>query len=277
MVQFERDADAGLQLSMNFQRIEDNVDVRTGFVSQADYQNTELSTGYAWRFNQGPLKRISLDIGGNIKQDTHGHTTGRSFDLRYWTEFLARFSIHGGFDGGKSKYQVFGDNRELIWTEKYIKTYGGDIDFRWERGGFLKEVSIEAAWDKRGIYNGDFTLVVPGSQTSLEAELTLRPKSYLEWSFSSDWIRQSIDRTGEEVFDAVAYTTALHFQITRNLFLSTRLLGETRENQYNLDFLIGYYFGAGNIIQFSYKKNARMEVLLFAADPARNCLSSFQE
>ena len=262
MIQFERDADAGVQLSMNFQRIEENVNVRTGFISQTDYQNTELSTGYAWRFNQGQLKRISLDIGGNLKQDTHGNTTGHSFDLRYWTEFLAKFNIHGGFEVGRSKYQVFDEKDELAWTEDFIKTYGGDIDFRWERGGFLKEVSIEGGWEKRGIYNEDFTRVEPGSQSSVEAELTLRPRSNFEWSFSGDWIRQVIDRTREKVFDGVTYTTTLHLQITRSLFLNARLLGETREDQYNLDFLVGYYFGAGNIIQLCYKKSAKTEDLL---------------
>lgn len=262
MIQFERDADAGVQLSMNFQRIEENVNVRTGFISQTDYQNTELGTGYAWRFNQGQLKRISLDIGGNLKQDTHGNTTGHSFDLRYWTEFLAKFNIHGGFEVGRSKYQVFDEKDELAWTEDFIKTYGGDIDFRWERGRFLKEVSIEGGWEKRGIYNEDFTRVESGSQSSVEAELTLRPRSNFEWSFSGDWIRQVIDRTREKVFDGVTYNTTLHLQITRSLFLNARLLGETREDQYNLDFLVGYYFGAGNIIQLCYKKSTKTEGLL---------------
>ena len=259
MIQFERDADAGVQLSMNFQRIEENVNVRTGFISQTDYQNTELGTGYAWRFNQGQLKRISLDIEGNLKQDTHGNTTGHSFDLRYWTEFLAKFNIHGGFEVGRSKYQVFDEKDELAWTDDFIKTYRGDIDFRWERGGFMKEVSIEGSWEKKGIYNEDFTRVEPGSESSVEAELTLRPRSNFELSFSGDWIRQVVDRTREKVFDGVTYTTTLHLQITRSLFLNARLLGETREDQYNLDFLVGYYFGAGNIIQLSYKKSARTE------------------
>jgi len=47
ILQFERDIDAGIQLEANFQRIEENVDVRTGFVNQTDLQNFELSTGYA--------------------------------------------------------------------------------------------------------------------------------------------------------------------------------------------------------------------------------------
>lgn len=262
VVQFERDADAGLQLEMNFQRIEENVDVRTGFVNQTDTQSFELSSGYAWRFNQGQLKRVSLDVSGNLKHDSHGNLTGDAIDFRYWTEFLALYSIHGGFSVGKNKYQIFDANESLVWTDDFIRTYGGDIDFRWDRGGFIKEVSIEAGWEKRGIYNDDFTNVERGSHMSAEFELTLRPLSYLEWSFSSDWIKQKIDRTGQTVFDGLTYATALHLQLTRNLFVNTRLLGETRDNQYNFDFLVGYYFGAGNVIQLSYKKGSRTENFL---------------
>lgn len=259
VLQFERDADAGLQLMFDFQRIEEDVDVRTGFVDRIDIQSTELSTGYAWRFNSGTVKRLSLDVSGNLKQDSHGRTTGRSFDLRFWSDFFSRLNIHGGFSLGDSKYQVYDENEELFWTRDFIKTYGSDIDFSWERGGFLKEVSIEGGWEKRGIYNEDFSAVEPGFQTSLEAQLTLRPRSNLEWSFSGDWIRQVIDQTGAKVFDGVTYATSLHLQVTRSLFLSTRLLGENREDQYNLDVLVGYYFGAGNIVQLSYKKSARTE------------------
>jgi hypothetical protein len=262
VIQFQRDVDAGIQLEINFHRIEENVDIRTGFVNLIDTQSFGLSTGYAWRFNQGQLRRVSLDLSGNLKHDSHGNSTGNAVDFRYWTEFLSKLSIHGGFSLGKSKYQIFAGDDMLIWTDDFIKTYGGDIDFRWDRGGFLKEVSIESAWEKRGIYNDDFSEVESGSHLSMEFELTLRPLSYLEWSFSSDWIKQKIDRTGETVFDGMTYATALHLQLTRNLFLNTRLLGETRDDQYNFDFLVGYYFGAGNVIQLSYKKGSRTENFL---------------
>ncbi len=263
IIQFERDADAGIQLELNFQRIEENANIRTGFVNQTDIQTTELTTGYAWRFNRGKVKRFSLDFGGNLDQETHGNTTGYSVDLRYFTEFLAQFVIHGGFSVGKSKYQILDVSDNLIWTEDFIQTYGGDFfDFRWMRGGFLKEASVEIGWEKRGIYNEDFTSVEPGAQTRVEAEVTLRPLSYFEWSVSGDWIKQTIDQTGQTVFDGMTYATALHLQVTRSLFLSTRLFGETRNDQYNFDFLVGYYFGAGNIVQLSYKKSAKTEGLL---------------
>lgn len=263
VIRFERDADAGLQLEGNFQRIEENVDIRTGFVTQTDIQSTTLSTGYAWRFNQGNLKRLSLDVYGNLRQDTHGNATGQSAEVSYWMEFLSQFMIHGGFSLGRSKYQILGADDDLAWTHNYIDTLGGDFfDFRWMRGGFFKGASIELGWEKKGIYNEAFTAVEPGRELRTEAEVTLRPLSYFEWSFTSNYIRQTLDGSGEVVFDGMTYATGLHYQVTRSLFLSTWLKGETRDDQYNFDFLIGYYFGAGNIIQLSYKKGSRTKDFL---------------
>jgi len=262
-VQFQREPDAGLQVSSSFQRVEENVDIRTGYIDQIDFQSFNLMTGYAWRYNKGLLKRFSLDLSGSLRQDSHGNSTGENMGLFVWTEFFNRIEVHGGFDAGKSKYQVLADpeGEELVWTEDFIKTYGGNVDISWERGGFLKEISVEGGWEKRGVYNEEFTAVVPGSQTSVEGQLVLRPRSNLEWSVEGDWIRQTIDGTGAEAFNGFTYETALHYQLTRSLFLNTRLLGETRENQYSLDFLVGYYFGAGNIVQLSFKKSERNELL----------------
>ncbi len=260
VIRFERDADAGLQLEANFQRIEENVDIRTGFVTQTNIQSSMLSTGHAWRFNQGNLKRLSLDISGTLDQDTRGNTTGNTTGFSYWTEFLAQFMLHGEFSVGRSKYQILNSDNRLAWAKNFISTYGGDFfDFRWMRGGFLKGASIELGWEKKGIYNQEFTAVESGHELRTEAEVTLRPLSYFEWSFTSNWIRQTLDGSGETVFDGMTYATGLHYQVTRSLFLSTWLKGETRDNQYNFDFLIGYYFGAGNIIQLSYKKGARTQ------------------
>lgn len=121
----------------------------------------------------------------------------------------------------------------------------------------MKGASVEIGYEKRGIYNEDFTTVEAGGELRTELEVTLRPFSNFEWTFLGNYVRQRVDRTGEVVFDGMTYATGLHYQFTRSLFLSTRLLGETREDQYNFDFLIGYYFGAGNIIQLSFKKNER--------------------
>lgn len=178
-----------------------------------------------------------------------------------FTNFFNRIDAHGGFNFGRSRYQILKDeeNNDLVRSRDFIQTYGAHFDFDWKRGGFLKEISIEGHWQRQGIYNEEFTAVEPGVEASLETSLSLRPRSNFEISFNADWIRQTLEKTRLKVFDGISYGTSLHFQITRHLFLTTRLLGKTREDQYNFDFLLGYYFGAGNIIQLCYKKSLRRE------------------
>lgn len=83
--------------------------------------------------------------------------------------------------------------------------------------------------------------------------MTLPPRGNLELSVGGDWIRQVLDRSGEVVFDGLTYAASLHFQAARSLFLSARLLGERREDRYNLGVLLGCYFRAGNVVQLSCK------------------------
>jgi Domain of unknown function (DUF5916) len=258
---FRREPDAGLQVMSGFQRVEENVDIRTGYIDQVDVQSYDLMAGYAWRYNKGLFKRLSFDIGGMVLQDSHGNAAGENVEAMVFSDLFNLIEVHGGFSAGRRRYQVRDDDDALVWAPEFIKTYGGNLDFNWERGGFLKEVSLEGGWEKRGVYNDDWTVVVPGAETRVEGQLVLRPRSNLEWSFEGGWIRQTVDGTGEEAFNALSYETALHYQLTRRLFLNTRLLGETEENQYSFDFLVGYYFGAGNIIQLAFKKSERNELL----------------
>jgi hypothetical protein len=260
---FQREPDAGLQVMSGFQRVEDNVDIRTGYIDRIDFQSYDLMAGYAWRYDKGLFKRLSFDIGGTLRQDSYGDPTGENAEVFLWSELFNRIEVHGGFEFGRSKYQVRDADDTLVWTPDYIDTYGFSLDADWERGGLLKEVSLEGGWDKRGVYSDTegFTTVVPGSQTSVEGGIVLAPRSNLQWSFEGDWIRQTVDATGQEPYNALSYETALHYQITRSLFLNTRLLGETEEKQYSFDFLVGYYFGAGNIVQLAFKKSERNELL----------------
>ena len=260
---FERERDAGLQLRGGFQRIEDGVSISTGYIDQIDCQSFDLMAGYAWRYQKGLFKRLSFDVSGIVLQDSYGHSTGDELELMVFTDFFNLLEVNAHFSLGRSKYQVLDDEGGLAWTPDDFRTRGYNLEFDWERGGFLKEVSLEGSWQKRGVYadNEGFTTVVPGAQTRVESQLVLRPWSNFEWSFEGDWIRQTIDGSGEEPYNALTYETALHYQINRSLFLNTRLLGETDEHQYSFDFLIGYYFGAGNIVQLALKKSERNEVL----------------
>lgn len=260
-IEFQREPDAGWQLAASFERIEDNARLRAGYLSQVDFQALEAMLGYAWRFSRGTVQRLSWDIQGNVNQDSYGRKVSEQLEFMMFWDLFNRIDFHYGVFTGKSQYQVLTPEDDLVWNGEFLKNYGASFDFDWERGGFLKEISLESSWQRRGIYNEDFTAVSPGSQLSLEGSISLKPRSNVELSFGADYIRQLLSATGEEVFEGLTYEASLHYQITRKLFLSAMLLGETRENQYSFDFLAGYYLGAGSIIQLSFKKSQRREFL----------------
>ena len=257
--QLQREPDAGLQLQFNYQRVEENVDVRTGYIDKIDLQSAELGLGYAWRFNKGKVKRISTELQGNLNHDCSSNLTRKAIEGDHSIEFLSRLQPGIRWRIGQSKYQLVDEEDNLHWSEELIDIYGCDLYINWYRSGFFKNLTIRGEWDHKGIYNNDFSVVEGGIEIDLDIGVTFRPRSNLELTMGGKWTRQTIDRTDETVFNELTYKTSLHYQITRHLFLNTRLYGETRDDQYNLDVLVGYYFGAGNIIQLSYKKSSRIE------------------
>jgi hypothetical protein len=257
--QLQREPDAGLQLQFNYQRVEENVDVRTGYIDKIDLQSAELGLGYAWRFNKGKVKRISTELQGNLDHDCSGNLTRKALEGTHRIEFLSRLQTGIMWRIGQSKYQLVDEEDNLSWSGEFIDIYGCDLFINWYRSGFFKSLNIRGEYDHKGIYNEDFSVVAGGIEIDLDVGVTFRPRSNLELTMGGKWTRQTIDRTDETVFNDLTYKTSLHYQITRHLFLNTRLYGETRDDQYNLDILVGYYFGAGNIIQLSYKKSSRIE------------------
>ncbi|MCK5058128.1 MAG: hypothetical protein KAT34_15860, partial [Candidatus Aminicenantes bacterium] len=260
VIQFEREPDAGLQMELFYRRVEENVDVRTGYVTQTDTQKSEIDIGYAWRFNnKNKVKRVRTGVSGSMGHDCSGALTEKNIDIYGRVDFLSRLEVDMRFETGQGRYQVYDEDDNLSWTADFIDVYGGRLGMHWFRGGFFKGINLWGRWHHRGIYNDEFTAVEPGSESNLDLSITLRPKNYLEFSVGGEWTRQQVDSTGEIVFSGITYNTHLHFQATRSLFFTTRLKGETVDNQHNLDLLIGYYFGAGNIIQLSYKNSSRVE------------------
>jgi hypothetical protein len=257
--QFERESYTGWQYGLFYKRVEENVAVETGYVSKTDYQYTDLSGGYAWRFSKGKVKRISTSVSAELQHDIDGNLTSRSGQLYGNIRFFSNLNIRMGVSAGKSKAQVYDEFDELYWSDEFIDEYGGNLSVGLSRSGFLKSMNFSGSWRHKGIYNDEFTQVKPGTRTNFRARFTLRPKSNFEFSLGGEWTRQVLEENGEVAFQGITYNTKLHYQFSRNLFFSSRLMGETRDDQYNVDFLLGYYFGAGNVVQLSYKTSRRLE------------------
>jgi hypothetical protein len=259
VIQFERDPDAGVKYQLYYMRVEKNVDVQTGYISRTNTQFVDMDLGYAWRFNKGFVKHLFVNFSPNLEYDCKGANMLTSFSFMNHIEFLPKLELRWWYEKGKSKYQIYDESEELIWSIDFIDMEILNVNVGWEQGGFFKRVNLEARWEHRGIYNSDFTAVEPGSQLGLEFFLSFRPWANFEFSLGGEYAHQVLDSTGERVFEGLTYQASLHYQITRKLFITSLWSGESRDEQYNFDLLAGYYFGAGNIIQLSFKKSARIE------------------
>ena len=259
-LQFQCETDTGWQWIADFRRVEENVRLRTGYASQTDFQRLYVELGYAWRYKKGALQRWSLIPMFNLDHDTYGHAVSQGYGVGSWITFLNQMMLEFKVLGGRSKYQIYDGEESLVWSANYIPTSELMAEMRWFQGGLVKEISLEASTSRQGIYDEGFMTVAPGTETNVEAGLILRPRSNLEWSAEVGWTRQVLDHDHVTVFDGMTYSTGLHYQFNRNFFLSARLQGENRDDQYSADILAGYYFGAGNVIQLAYKKSIRNEI-----------------
>ena len=258
MLRLGRQPDAGWNLSASFDRVEKNVSVSTGFVTRTDVQTTAGSAGYGWRLSQGWLKHASASVSGRVVHDTRGVLRGQSGSVSSWLSFHPEVSLWIDASAGRSRDQITLDDGTLAWSDRFVRTRKVSTGLFWSRSGFLKGMRASVDWGHAGIYSEDFTRIEPGHELHAGGSVTFRPRSHIEVETDASWVRQTVDGTGAVVFSGLTYTTSLHYQVTRALFFSSRMQGETRESQYSVDAVAGYYFGAGNVFQVTYKKGSRV-------------------
>ncbi|NIM57948.1 MAG: hypothetical protein GTO16_03265 [Candidatus Aminicenantes bacterium] len=60
--------------------------------------------------------------------------------------------------------------------------------------------------------------------------------------------------TGEKLFEGVLTSANIHYQITRQIFLSSYIQHDSRIKRINLDLLLGIELGMTNMISLSLKR-----------------------
>lgn len=253
---FSRLPDAGLNFTITLRRIEKDIDIKTGFINQKDYQSLNLGIGYAWRYSKGLTKSLGLFYWKNYMENCSGNPTKRWTRLSFWMDFINESYLSGNISVGDSKGQILKDG-SLIWSNAFFPYKGFDLNYSFYKGRIIKGYGLGISWKRMPVYVQNFTALEDGIEKYLKANLSLRPLSFLELSFETEFVEQRLFKNRETVFSGTTYEASLHYQITKSLFFNTRIKGESRYDQYNLDVLLGYYFGAGNIVQLIYKRSSR--------------------
>jgi len=121
-------------------------------------------------------------------------------------------------------------------------------------GSRFYSFELNAWYSIRPVYNDEFTEAYDGKDLFLSANFGLKPTSFFNFTMNVGYTKQSIKATGEKLFEGILTTTNIHYQITKQVFLSSYVQHDSRFKRVNLDLMLGIELGMANMISFSYKR-----------------------
>jgi hypothetical protein len=153
---------------------------------------------------------------------------------------------------GKTKAQIDIDDN-LEWTQNFFKTFDIGMMAVYEGSRFYS-FELNAWYGIRPVYNDEFTEAYEGKDLFLSANFGLKPTSFFNFTMNVEYTKQNIKATGEKLFEGILTTTNIHYQITRQVFLSSYVQHDSRFKRVNLDLMLGIELGMSNLISFSFKR-----------------------
>jgi len=250
---FDYYPDEGFSFFTALRRMEKNYRPRAGYHPRRDWQFWRLVPGYSKRINKYGIKKISYYWHLLFNQDSSGKNIGYFFSpfqlevssmKNHWLQMSAEF--------GKSRAQIYVDDN-LEWTQNFFKSFEMGIYGGYEGSRFYS-FGLSAWYSSEPVYNDDFTEAYDGKALYSSAYIELKPTSFLNFTTSLKYTRQSVKATGEKLFEGVLTTANIHYQITRQVFLSSYIQHDSRFKRVNLDVLLGLELGMANMISISLKR-----------------------
>lgn len=252
-LQFGYFPDEGFNFFTALRRMEKNYRPRAGYHPRRDRQFWRLMPGYSKRINKYGIKKIDYNWDLFFNQDSSGKNIGHSFSpFQVYISSMKNHWLYMSAEFGKSRAQIYVDDN-LEWTQNFFKrfevgTFAGYEGSRFYSFGFSAWYSFEP------VYNDEFTEAYDGKSLYLSTGFELKPTSFLNFTTELEYTRQSVKVTGEKLFEGVLTTANIHYQITRQVFLSSYIQHDSRFKRVNLDLLLGIELGMANMISLSLKR-----------------------
>lgn len=253
LLQFGYWPDEGFNFFTVLRRVEKNYRPRAGYHPQRDRQFWRLTPGYSKRINKYGIKKIDYHWYLSLNQDTSGQNTGYRFSpFQVTVTSMKNHSLYMVAEFGKKKAQVEGDNG-LEWTQDFFRIVNLGIVAAYEGSRFYS-FELNAWYGFGPVYNDEFTEAYDGKDLFLSANFGLKPTSFFNFTMNVEYTKQNIKATGEKLFEGILTTTNIHYQITRQVFLSSYVQHDSRFKRVNLDLMLGIELGMSNLISFSFKR-----------------------
>jgi len=265
---FRYQPDEGFNLNTSLRRVEENYRPRAGYRSNRDFQWWHLEPGYSKRINKYGIKKIKFGWDIYFAQDTSGQSLGNTVSpFRLSITSMKQHSIFLAVLFGKKRVQISREE-DLEWTNDFFKTARFVVNAGYSGNRFYS-FELSASYGFQPVYNDEFTEAYDGKALFLRANFGLKPTSFFNLTMNVEYTKQRIKATGEKLFEGVLTTTNIHYQITRQVFLSSYIQHDSRFKRVNLDLLLGIELGMANMISFSLKRFYPLEGSSFE-DKARS-------
>lgn len=262
-LELRRVVDRGLSLMGRFQRVEPNVNVRSGFFSSTDFQQYVLGASYGFRWEDSYLDKLSISaskMAGSTVDSGLKAQDIYQFSLELATKDFLSFSVI--YNSGGIRPRILDcSSVELAWDHKYYDSKSISAALSYEgHSRFLMSLSMCLIDDF--VYHPSFTSTMEGNANEFSGRINFKinPQLQLGCDYTHKYY-YSDDRNHRFKGNLVAST--LKWQMSKRLSSFIKFQYDAHLKRYQYDFLIGYEPANVSRIYLSIKNYSERTLRIF--------------
>ncbi|MCP4218740.1 MAG: carbohydrate binding family 9 domain-containing protein [bacterium] len=262
---FFRSQDEGINFGFTVRRVEPNVYVPAGYVSNVDFQNYNLVGRYSIRREGKWLERINFTVQKIAEQSVMEKLKVQdrySFSANFTTR--NRLGLFLNYSFGKFRTKLINGDYQLVYDPTIYSTniyavnfyYEGSRSVRFGLNGFLyNDFAIDDSFreTRKGIT----------SQFSVYCNFTFSPQLQVRLDYG-----KSIFRSDDRVidFNGDLVSASVNYQVSKRISSFVKFQYDSYYERYQYDILIGYEPANISKIYFSIKNYSEHRLRIFKPD-----------
>jgi hypothetical protein len=264
-LRFQRWADEGLNLFVWYHRIEPNVHVPAGYITNLDFTRYQVDGYYSFRWEGKWIEKLVFKA--RYIYDQAIESDLKTLDAVYFNaQFLTRTRFYAAFayQRGMIRAQVFNQANELAWedTSYTHDRYYFALEYK---GSSRLQFGLQGVCWNAFVYNNDFTATTNGNRCDITGwtNFKISPQLQLNISYNKAYYKSD---DGTIRFDGDLISSRLNYQISKRLSTFIKFQYDSYRERFQYDFLIGYEPANVSKIYFSIKNYSENHFRLFDLD-----------
>lgn len=259
-----RQVDKGFTLAGYYERIDPDVSVPAGYVPIVNYQRVSIVAKYSFRWEGKWLEKLFLKFfklnEGAILEELKTNDT-YEFMVDFYTR--SRFHLQLSKGIGKIRGQIYSPEG-LVWDSHLYNQdlYNASLSYN---GSSKIQFTLALEYSDDFIYVNNFKETRKGSNTNIDLSTNFKISPQLQFKFS--YGKTFLKGNGDSMeFDGDLVSASLNYQVTKRISSFVKFQYDSRYEQFQYDFLLGYEPANVSKIYFSIKNYCENKFRLFDPD-----------